>query len=80
VFFHFDIGIEVLIKDNSVITQCGDGNNIELTFISDSMISLICSDELVSKAYGTAVLAKTINVEAVSSCPFMLETKIKRIN
>ncbi len=79
-FFHFDVGIELEIQGNTVKTVCNNGTNIELNFVSDKPFTISCTEELVSKAYGDAVLAKTIKLHTNTKGTLKIETTIKKDN
>ncbi|HOV16976.1 MAG TPA: alginate lyase family protein [Candidatus Cloacimonadota bacterium] len=79
-YLHFDWDIEVQIKDNIVRTNCSDGNNIEISFNSDTPFGVKSSQELVSKAYRFAKPAAVIRLETEAKLPITIMTKIKRIN
>jgi hypothetical protein len=51
-YFHFDIGIDFIIENNTITTICDDGNNIRIFVNTLQSIKLSKINSFVSKAYG----------------------------
>jgi len=78
-YFHFDVGIDLIIGDKRVQTNCEDGYDIELNFISGSQIVISKYEDFVSKSYGMKANANVLQVELVIQCPVIINTLIKRV-
>jgi hypothetical protein len=52
-YFHFDVGIDFIIKNNCAQTICDDHKNINIIFSEHAGIELRKEKSFVSKAYGT---------------------------
>jgi len=75
-YFHFDINIDFTINGNNVSTNCSDGNNLSMTFISDNHFLIEKETAWVSKAYGTRELANVLKITIDGYCPIQLKTII----
>lgn len=78
-FFHFDIGIDFIINDYVVKTNCKDGRNIMLIFKQEPKIILRKERSFVSKSYGTKEDAYVLVATLHGIVPVALSIEIHRL-
>ena len=77
-YFHFDVGIDFIIKENRVLTTCSDGVNISIIFYSEHPFNIEKERGWVSKAYGEKEQAKVLKISLRWECPIQMKTIIEK--
>jgi uncharacterized heparinase superfamily protein len=79
-YFHFDTGVDFVINENTIVTNCRDGKNIMLIF--DFVPGLVLKKEssFVSKSYGVREDAFVLVASISTIVPFQLHISIAKSN
>lgn len=77
-FFHFDVGIDFIIIDNTAVTHCEDNRNITLTFEQKHGLTLRKETSFVSKSYGIKEDGQVLVAHIKESIPIELVIEINK--